>query len=108
MGLVSLRVGRDRANAGKSETGAWTVNLALDLGELGRVSARVALSGGTVSSNLWAEQASTAELFASHLDELRDTLNAAGLKVGAICCQVGQAPMESLPEAHPRLLDVQA
>jgi hypothetical protein len=108
VGLVSLRVGRERANAQSTEENSWTVNLALDLGEYGRVSARIALFAGTVSSNLWAEHASTAALFASHLDDLRDALTGAGLSVGAICCQVGEAPAEPLPEAYPSLLDVQA
>ena len=108
VGLVSLRVGRERAGTHSQEGGTWTAHLALDLGDHGRASARIALSAGTVSSNLWAEQASTAELFARHIDDLRDALTTAGLKVGAICCHVGGSPAESLSEAYPSLLDVRA
>lgn len=70
----------------------WTVKVAFDLEGLGPVQARVGLHSGMVSTAFWTERSDTHELFHQHLSELRRHMQAAGLDVGGISCQLGSAP----------------
>ncbi|MCK7583681.1 MAG: hypothetical protein MZV65_54670 [Chromatiales bacterium] len=55
----------------------------------------------SVSATLWAEQPTTAELVAHHLDELGVALRAAGPTPTALSCQATRLPPAQAPAADP-------
>lgn len=109
--LWHLRIEREGADDGdesrRSGTG-WTVKLAFDLDGLGPVQARVGLHGGLVSTAFWTERPGTQMLFQRHLEELRRQLQAAGLDVGGMSCQVGQPQPPAEPPPRSGILDEKA
>ncbi len=111
--LLHLRIERENESgsgrARRQQGGGWTVQVALDLDGLGPVQARIGLRNGQVSTAFQTEGEGTSELFRRHLDELRTQLEAAGLDVTAMSCQVGQTQPPSTPPGRTSgLLDEQA
>jgi hypothetical protein len=75
----------------------WSVDLEVDLENLGRLHARVWLQGRRVWASLWAEREAPA--VAAQLPWLRDCLARAGLEPGELHCWPGRPPA---PAADPR------
>ena len=86
----SLRIEQDAGGAAGSPEKRWCVSLAFEIGLLGPVHARLTLQQQKVSASLWAEKESTAALIGSHVEELRQMLDEAGLGVGDVLCVHGQ------------------
>ncbi|TLX64745.1 flagellar hook-length control protein FliK [Stutzerimonas nosocomialis] len=83
----------------------WRVELAFDLSPLGPLQVQAQLAQGNLSSQLWAERASTAHLINGELDHLRDRLVAAGLAVGELACRQGTPPQGPKTSLEQRFVD---
>ncbi len=103
--IAQLRIVRDdeAGNDGDGEAdsaGRWRLDIAIDAEPLGRVTARLALSGSRTSVTLLAERAETALQLRESLSLLESGLQAAALEPGDIVCRCGSLPA---PPAAPGL-----
>jgi hypothetical protein len=90
--IVSLTVERrSRSNKNEAEP-SWLVKLALDMPQCGSLHATVLWHKEQVSSVLWAERDSTADLVRHHLDHLHAALAGQGLAVTTLECRTGKPP----------------
>jgi len=83
----------------------WRVELAFDLEPLGPLQVQAQLARGSLSSQLWAERASTAQLIDAELEHLRQRLSASGLKVGELACRQGTPPQGPRTSLEQRWID---
>ena len=105
---VTLDIERDPGNQTRGASDAWTVSLSVDLGEAGWLHARLQLHGGELSTTLWAERASTAELVEQRLGRLAKALSASGLELNSIRCHHGRPVDSRGPRVNEPLLRVSA
>lgn len=101
--IVPLQIKLQREEPGKSERPEqkeilWRIDLAFDLEPLGPLQVQAQLARGSISSQLWAEQANTARLIEHELNNLRERLLAAGLSVAELSCSQGMPPQG--PRTH--------
>ena len=82
---------RSRSNKEPGEP-SWLVKLALDTPQFGPLHATILWHKQQVSSVLWAERNSTADLVRHHLDHLHDALTGQGLAVTSLECRTGKPP----------------
>ncbi|GMR08220.1 MAG: hypothetical protein BMS9Abin26_1225 [Gammaproteobacteria bacterium] len=87
-----------------SESRLWRMVLSFDLESLGPVTAMITMVDKQISTELWAEQATTAELFDKHLNELRSEMTRAGVLLGTLRCRTGIPPSNDPGEDNDRLL----
>ncbi len=83
----------------------WRVELAFDLAPLGPLQVQAQLARGSLTSQLWAERASTAKLIDAELSHLRDRLTASGLNVGELACLQGTPPQGQRTALEQRWVD---
>ncbi|TBU81948.1 flagellar hook-length control protein FliK [Pseudomonas daroniae] len=88
-----------------SKEALWRIDLAFDLDPLGPLQVQAQLAQGTLSSQLWAERASTAGLIDRELGNLRERLVAAGLTVGDLACSQGIPPQGPKTSLEQRWVD---
>ncbi|WP_300725897.1 flagellar hook-length control protein FliK [Pseudomonas sp.] len=96
---------QDTPEAREQADQLWRVELAFDLTPLGPLHVQAQLLRGTLSGQLWAERAFTAELIASQLGQLRQRLNDAGLSVTDLDCHQGTPPPSGHTPLHQRWVD---
>ncbi|MBD9425767.1 flagellar hook-length control protein FliK [Pseudomonas sp. PDM15] len=83
----------------------WRIDLAFDLDPLGPLQVQAQLLRGSLSSQLWAERADTAQLIDQELDNLRQRLLGAGLEVGELSCRQGMPPQGPKTNLEQRWVD---
>lgn len=83
----------------------WRIDLAFDLDPLGPLQVQAQLLRGSLSSQLWAERETTAQLIDAELDNLRQRLLAAGLDVGELSCRQGMPPQGPRTHLEQRWVD---
>lgn len=83
----------------------WRISLAFDLDPLGPLQVQAQLLHNRLSSQLWAEQASTAKLIDQELPHLREQLNSAGLDVDELVCHQGTPPQPPKTPLEQRWVD---
>ncbi|MGV8919898.1 MAG: flagellar hook-length control protein FliK [Pseudomonas sp.] len=83
----------------------WRVELAFDLEPLGPLQVQAQLVSGSLSSQLWAERAHSAELIASELGHLRERLIASGINVSELECHRGTPPQGQRTALEQRWVD---
>ena len=88
----------------KSET-LWRIDLAFDVAPLGPLQVQAQLSSGSLSSQIWAERSSTAQLISTELDYLRQRLLNAGLTIGELACRQGTPPQGPRTAVDQRFVD---
>ncbi|TBU98271.1 flagellar hook-length control protein FliK [Stutzerimonas kirkiae] len=86
----------------------WKVDLAFDIAPLGPLQVQAQLYRGSISSQIWAEQAQTAQLVDHELGHLRERLLAGGLVVGELSCQRGTPPQGPRTAVEQRFVDERA
>lgn len=86
----------------------WRIELAFDLHPLGPLQVQAQISQGSLSSQLWAELPSTAQLIDSQLGDLRARLLARGLKVSELHCHHGTPPQGPRTRLEQRWVDENA
>ncbi|MGL4318570.1 MAG: flagellar hook-length control protein FliK [Pseudomonas sp.] len=104
---IKLQREEEQAQSGKQEQKEvlWRVDLAFDLAPLGPLQVQAQLARGSISSQLWAEQASTARLIDNELGNLRERLLAAGLSVAELSCAQGMPPQGPKTHLEQRWVD---
>jgi hypothetical protein len=105
---VQAKIQRDESpkkSAKEPSETLWRVELAFDLPPLGPLQVQAQLARGSVSSQLWAELPSTANLIASELNHLRERLTDAGLNVGELACRQGTPPQGQRTSLEQRWVD---
>ncbi|MCF6755220.1 flagellar hook-length control protein FliK [Stutzerimonas balearica] len=94
-----------RENSKEQPEPLWRVELAFDLAPLGPLQVQAQLQRGCLSSQLWAERASTASLVSAELEHLRERLLSAGLQVGQLDCRQGTPPQGPRTSLEQRFVD---
>lgn len=104
---LQVKLQREEHNGGKSEQkdNLWRIELAFDLDPLGPLQVQAQLLRGSLSSQLWAERAATAQLIDQELDNLRQRLLGAGLEVGELSCRQGLPPRGARTQLEQRWVD---
>lgn len=80
----------------KDKVRLWTVMLAFDLPERGKLFAQLKIIQDSVSANIWAEQNTTLAEAKRKLKTLRQRLDADGVNVTSIECFKGKPPMQDI------------
>ncbi len=70
----------------------WTVQIAFDLHELGKLAATLSIVEKNVAATLWAEHANTHRTVQEKIDYLRAGLESVGVKVTEMQCRLGLPP----------------
>ncbi len=83
----------------------WRVELSFDLHPLGPLQVQAQISQGALSSQLWAELPSTAQLIEGQLGNLRERLLARGLNVTELHCHHGTPPQGPRTRLEQRWVD---
>ncbi|MCU1715975.1 flagellar hook-length control protein FliK [Pseudomonas sp. 5P_3.1_Bac2] len=96
--------GQDSEKKEAKET-LWRVELAFDIPPLGPLQIQAELVREQFSSQLWAQQADTAKLIESELDNLRARLQTAGIHVGELLCTCGVPPRGQRTTLEQRWVD---
>lgn len=102
---VQVRVQHEEPDKASERESLWRLDLAFDLPPLGALQVQAQLLRGTLSSQLWAEQASTAALIDQELEHLRQRLKAAGLQVGELACRHGMPAQGASTQLSHRWVD---
>lgn len=104
-----LRFRLERDSSRKQNTGAdsWALEAALDLGVVGSLHARVALTGYRVGVQLRADSPAVVDMLNARAPELESMLRESGLEVDRIVCRHGM-PAGDAGQRLTRLLDVRA
>lgn len=103
-----LRIEEEPQRKNPGAGGGWRVEMAVELADLGALTAVVALRAGRVSISFWAEQATTAALFNAHLQVLEERLDATGISAARLSCRPGKAPASAADPPRDPLLEVTA
>ncbi|MGY4532523.1 hypothetical protein ACVW0Y_001647 [Pseudomonas sp. TE3786] len=93
---------------GQQQEPVWRIELAFDIAPLGPLQVQAQLARGSLTSQLWAEKASTVQLIDTELGTLRERLTAAGLNVGELECQQGIPPQGPRTTLEQRWIDEKA
>jgi len=107
--LLHIHIHRDQDDAkeqGTAERG-WKLRFAVNLPELGEVGAQVSLRGRATGIMFWAIEEQTARALQSDTAVLREALEAAGLRPGAIIVRHGEPP-ELPPAASGHFVDARS
>jgi len=109
---LQLKMQREDAQEKQEKNGkkgaqepVWRIELAFDLAPLGPLQVQAQIARGSLTSQLWAEKASTARLIDTELGTLRERLTAAGLTVGELACQQGVPPQGPRTTLEQRWID---
>jgi len=105
--MLRLRVEHDHARKRFGGTDSWTVEAAMDLGQVGALYAKVTLSGQRVGVQLRAESAAIVDALSARAGELEALLRESGLDIDRIVCLHGM-PAGDAGVRAARLLDVRA
>lgn len=109
---LQLEIQRDRDEDNEAQRPAiWTISLSFELHTLGAIRAGLTLVGeNQIGVSLWADKASTVELFEQHKAGLQQAMEDVGLMVSRVGCQQGRpkTPKSEAVFAGKGLLDEQA
>jgi hypothetical protein len=91
--------------SGESATPVWKIDLSFDLEPLGPLHIQASLQGGSISSQLWAQNSATANLIDHELGYLRERLLGIGLTVKDLSCHQGAPPQGEKTTLQQRWID---
>lgn len=89
------KIGRDRSGSGERRPDSWETSLTLELPSLGRISARLHLSGGEVRISVTAAEQGSCETMEREKRKLIDGMEAAGLRLAAVEVKLDPSPRRS-------------
>lgn len=105
--MLRLRVEHDESRKRQGGGDSWSVEAAMDLGQVGALHAKVTLTGQRIGVQLRAESPGLVNALSARAGELEAILREAGLEIDRIVCLHGMPAGDS--GARPaRLLDVRA
>lgn len=105
--MLRLRIEHDGSRKRSGGEESWSVEAAMDLGQIGALHAKVTLSGHRIGVQLRAESAGIVDALAARAGELEAILRESGLEVDRIVCLHGM-PAGDMGARAARLLDVRA
>lgn len=109
--MVQVRIESRGAKRARKGGKSWTVSLALDLGKLGPMEAKVTLGEDeSISTLFWSEREAATEALSRNMPLLQRNLTDCGLKVGRLGARTGEAPLGDEPAlpVNLNLLDLKA
>jgi hypothetical protein len=95
---------------GESETAGergWQMRFALSLPEMGEVGAQVTLRAGATGVMLWATEPTASAALEAEIASLRETLDGAGLRPGAVIVRHGEPPPPAVAAPSGHFVDAQ-
>lgn len=102
--MAQIQVGREPSRREVGRKRGWTMRFALKFSQTGEVGAEIGILGKAVNVALWAAEPETAAAMKETLPELTRSLEAGGLKPGAIRIRHG-VPVEPQKPVAGQLLD---
>jgi hypothetical protein len=105
--MLRLKVEHDGSRKHSGGGDSWSVEAAIDLGQVGALHAKVTLTGSRVGVQLRAESPAIVEALSARAGELEAILREAGLEIDRIVCLHGM-PVGDAGARAARLLDVRA
>lgn len=96
---------QEEGTSNKEEKKIWTVMLAFDLHQLGKMNVQLKVLDNTVSATVWSEQHQTHQEVQQQIKTLSKNLKKVGVNVKTIDCQLGLPNNESQP-LYTQLVDV--
>ncbi|MDB5615678.1 MAG: hypothetical protein JWQ22_3331 [Devosia sp.] len=99
--LMQFQIHRDQHSEthSVSERG-WQMRFAINLPNMGEVGAQVSLRAGTTGVMLWASEPDASAALNEEVLLLREALDAAHLKLGAVIVRSGEPPAAPAPSGH--------
>ena len=92
----------------KAAVPVWKIDLSFDLEPLGPLHIQASLQGSSISSQVWAQESTTADFIDHELSNLRDRLLAIGLTVEDLSCHQGSPPQGQKTSLQQRWIDDKA
>jgi hypothetical protein len=105
--MLRLRIEHDESRKRSGGGDSWSVEAAMDLGQVGALHAKVTLSGHRIGVQLRAESAAIVDALSARAGELEAILRESGLEIDRIVCLHGM-PAGDAGVRAARLLDVRA
>jgi hypothetical protein len=105
--MLRLRIEHDESRKRSGGGDSWSVEAAMDLGQVGALHAKVTLSGQRIGVQLRAESAAIVDALSARAGELEAILRESGLEIDRIVCLHGM-PAGDAGVRAARLLDVRA
>jgi hypothetical protein len=105
--MLRLKVEHDSSRQRSGGGDSWSVEAAMDLGQVGALHAKVTLSGHRIGVQLRAESPAMVDALSAHAGELEAILRESGLEIDRIVCLHGM-PVGDVGARPARLLDVRA
>jgi hypothetical protein len=103
---IDQRAKEDGSDRDKSEQSKqWTVMLAFDLHQLGKMNVQLKIIDQTVSATVWTEQQHTHQQAQQEVQQLKKNLQKVGVNVKKIDCQLG-LPTNNTQPLYNKLVDV--
>lgn len=105
--MLRLRVEHDESRKRQGGGDSWSVEAAMDLGQVGALHAKVTLTGHRIGVQLRAESPAIVDALSTRAAELEAILRESGLDIDRIVCLHGM-PVGDTGNRAARLLDVRA
>jgi hypothetical protein len=105
--MLRLRIEHDNSRKRSGGGDSWSVEAAMDLGQVGALHAKVTLSGHRIGVQLRAESPAIVDALSARAGELEAMLRDSGLEIDRIVCLHGM-PAGDAGVRAARLLDVRA
>lgn len=105
--MLRLRIEHDSSRKRSGGGDSWSVDAAMDLGQVGALHAKVTLTGHRIGVQLRAESAAVVDALSARASELEALLRESGLEIDRIVCLHGM-PAGDAGARAARLLDVRA
>lgn len=105
--MLRLRVEHDGSRKRSGGEDSWSVEAAMDLGQVGALHAKVTLTGHRIGVQLRAESPAIVDALSTRAGELEAILRESGLEIDRIVCLHGM-PVGDTGARPARLLDVRA
>ncbi|MDY6946279.1 MAG: flagellar hook-length control protein FliK [Pseudomonadota bacterium] len=105
--MLRLKVEHDSSRKRSGGADSWTVEAAMDLGQIGALHAKVTLSGHRIGVQLRAESPAMVDALSARAGDLEALLRESGLEIDRIVCLHG-LPVGDVGARPARLLDVRA
>jgi flagellar hook-length control protein FliK len=107
--IVALTIEKEtvKNSADTADEDAWSVNLSLDLPNLGSLQSRISMDKKGLSTTFWTRSPHNLSLIENRLPELRRNLEQHGLDINQFKCIDGQQPTAHAAKADGPLIDYQ-
>nr|WP_256489302.1 flagellar hook-length control protein FliK [Pleionea sp. CnH1-48] len=96
---------REPQNSDKKSAKKWSVTIRFEFENLGPIKAIVQLVNDRFSVRFIAEQPQTQQLFMDHINQLKEELKEAGVKVDSLDSQTGNASPLLTPSSGEHIIE---